>query len=575
MGILLDGLYVLNIYKVEILILIVSASGLGWWGIRFFQIEDRRSFVPNLSVSLSFGSFILLLVAFTLVILGQFWQPFLKIFSFLVPIFGLIGLVDWFRRSRYIDWQSGLFAFCFLILITLLTRLAFLRWIILPPYDDSPEHYMIVRDLLTSGKSHTAFYSFDSLINRYYHFGFHSLASWLSSVSSVDATQSIPLLGQLFLVILPCSIFFLIYSATQNITAGLMAMLFSAFAWRMPAFATNWGKYPAIAGLAIFPAVIGLWVLFWLKSEKKSLSVLALLVVTAGLGIVHARLVICFFLVLISFFFARKLFFIVDGHSWTNYTLILLTILVFLPFQEQLTTFYGHGYNLALLLAGILLPFTIHLNRQLVLSIALFIFAIWIISFVPISFEGYNTTLLDQPFIETLLCIPLSILGGLGSASLVDRLKLPVLKGFASFAVVVVVFISFVSADAVYPDACCNYVRTSDLEAMQWLRESTPQNSTVWVAAYKPGTYMISIDGGAWVRALTGRNGNKLKYDFDWPSPVSPAKICRPDYIEVYIYKGSSPYSFTDEILAGQDWLAPVFVAGETKIYKAKLPCAE
>lgn len=573
MGILLNGFYVLRLYKEGVIIFFASALGLGGWGIRIFKVDDQRCIIPKLSLALSFGCVLLVLLTFTIVLAGRIWYPILEYCSQLIPVIGLVALADWIRRDKLLKIRLDLIFFCLFFIVTLLMRLAFLKGIVLPPYDDSPEHYIIVKDLLARGAISNAFYSIDAIASRYYHFGFHFLAVWISSASNIDAADSISLLGQLFLVILPISVFTLAYSTTQNNIAGFVAMLFSAFAWQMPAFASNWGKYPAIAGLSLFPAVIGLWVFYWRIPDKKILTIMILIITTAGLVFVHTRLAICLSLVLISFFITRKFFWLADLYYWKALLLALLSIAAFFPIRGYLMVFYGNGHYLALVLVMLLLPFAFYLNPRLSLSIVLFIFGIWVLSQISISFENYGTALLDQPFIEILLCIPISFLSGVGCAGLLKQIQHPSSMWIAILVILCVITFSFLSADSVYPDECCNYVTVSDVEAIQWLNKNTPPNAVIWIAAFKPGRYMIATDAGAWVSALTGRNANKLNYDFVWTSHNSLDKICRPTYGDVYIYKGHGLYSFADEKLTDQNWLTPVFTSGETKVYKLKAPC--
>ncbi|MDK1119468.1 MAG: hypothetical protein QGM50_11870 [Anaerolineae bacterium] len=573
MEILLDGFYILNFYKVGIIIFFISVLGIGAWGIRYFQVDNQRTFLPSLPVALSLGSLILILLSFTLVFVGRIWVPVLQNFSLVIPIIGSVAFVIWILKNKSVKVRSALLFYILILLITLFVRLAFLKDIILPPYFDSPTHTIIVQDLLDSGKNYNSFYSLDTITSHYYHFGFHGLAAWFSSASKLDPADSIGLLGQLFLVILPSSVFLLAYSATQNIRAGLVAMLLSAFAWWMPAFASNWGKYPAIVGLSLFPAVVGLWILHWRNPEKKPVATVVLIIATAVLIFVHTRLAVCLVLAFTSFFLVRNFSYIRDMSFWKACMLGTLSFLALVPFQEYISLYYGNGHYLAIVSVLFLLPFAFYLKPRFSLSITLFIFGVWLMSQISVFSGAYSTTLLDGPFIEILLYIPLSIFGGVGFAGLLDRLPQPAIRLAAGLTFLMVITISFYSADSVYPDECCNFVRNSDMDAIQWLDENAGQNAVIWVAAFKNRNNMIETDAGAWVHALTGLNANRLDFDFEWSSFNSLNKICRPGYEDVYIFKGNSWNSFKDKILAEQNWLTLIFTSGETTVYKVKVSC--
>jgi hypothetical protein len=575
MGVLLDGIYVLKLYKDGVLIFFATVLGLGGWGMGFFLADYRRALVPKLSLAISFGSMVLVLLTFALVVVARIWSPILKYGSLLVLVIALAALLDWIRRDKSVRGSVDFLFFCLLLALILLVRLAFLRGIILPPYDDSPEHYMIVRDLLTPGETSNAFYSIDTITNHYYHYGFHTLAAWISSISNLDVADSISLLGQLFLTILPISILLLVDGTTHNDVAGFIAMLMSAFAWRMPAFAANWGKYPAIAGLSLFPSVIALWIYYWRMPKRNITITLMLIFTTTGLMFLHTRLAICLSLVLLSFVLARRLLGLLDLSYWKVFLLISLAVAVFLSLRGYLMTFYGNGYDLALILIMLLLPFAFYHSPELTLSTMLFILGIWALSHIDILSHVYGTALLDDPFIEILLCVPLSFLGGVGCAGLLDRLRRPALRWTALFTIVTVIAFSFLSADSVYPDECCNYVKPGDIEAIQWLEKNAPQDATIWIAAFQPKRYLIATDAGAWIYPLTGRNANKLNFDFEWSAPNSLDRVCRPNYKDVYVYEANGSYSFANKILTEQNWLIPVFTSGESIVYKIQVPCVQ
>ena len=575
MGVLQDGLFILKFYWAAVLIFFVSVLGFGGWGMRFFEVHEQRSFLLKLSFVLSFGSIVLVWLAFGLVLFDRLGHPMLKYGSLLMLGVGLVAMLDWIRREKYVGRQFELLFICWFLATVLLVRLAYLRGIVLPPYADSPEHYLIVQDFLTSAAEPSAFYSIDTIENRYYHFGFHSVAAWITSASGLDAADSISLLGQLFLVILPISTFALVYSATQNSTAGFVTMLFAAFAWRMPAFAANWGKYPAIAGLSLFPAVVGLWIFCWRRRPVAEISHGMLLVATTGLVLVHTRLVICMLLVLISFFIIRILLSLTDIYVWKVSLLVLLSVAAFLSTREYLMTFYENGYYLALALVLFLLPFAFSLRAELSLSILFFILGASVLSHISITVHEYDLALLDQPFLEILLCIPLSLLGGIGFAGLLNEIQQPAGRRLTFFALLALLLFSFVSADSVYPDPCCNYVRASDLQAIQWLEKNTPGDAVIWIAAFRPNRYRIATDSGVWIHALTGRNVNKLGVDFQWSAPNSIQRICRPNYENVYIYRGTGLHSFEEKKLAEQNWLTAVFTSGESTVYQLNVPCAQ
>ena len=562
--ILLDGLFVLNLDKGGILLIFVAVLGWGSWASRF--LLDKKETDPRirLPVTLGLGSLVLILLSFASVLLGRLWHPLLFVASVGISIFGAVFLFIAFRRK---EWSARPFLiFCGSLFILLVIRLTFLKDMVLPPYDDSPEHYAIVQNFISSGQT-TAFYSLENIFSHYYHFGFHALAAWLTIVSWMNPARSIPLLGQLFLVVLPVSVFLLGYTATADYRAGLGSACFAAFAWQMPAFAANWGKYPVITGIALFPALLGLWILWLTTHTRNRTSLFILITATVTLVFVHTRLTICLFIALAGYFLIGKILFKRRLKFWEILILAVVTSAGFLIFGNTLFAYYGDGYFIALVFVLLLLPFAFYAFPNFLPAIMFFVWGIWIASRVPTFIDSGGSTWLDQPFVETVLCVPLSLSAGMGLVSLLDQVKSPGMRrGIIGFSALVVA-IGLSSSRVVYPDPCCDYVKAGDLQAIQWIEENTPRDAVIWIAGFRSRNYIVGMDAGVWIQTLTGRDINKLPYDFAWDAPDAPARICQPIQKNVYIYEGGRPYSFDDARLEEQNWLRRTFAADGTKIY--------
>jgi len=176
----------------------------------------------------SVGSVILCVISYVLVLLSHFWPFILRPGSFAILFFALFVLLKGFWLGEIkIAYDIRVAIGVIVLFLLLLIRLAFLKHIILPPYSDSPIHYQIVLGLLHPEVSINSKLSLETLFSNYYHFGFHSLVTWLASITEIEPGITISLLGQLFLVILPLSILFLTYVITGNangaVFAGLLA----------------------------------------------------------------------------------------------------------------------------------------------------------------------------------------------------------------------------------------------------------------------------------------------------------------------------------------------------------------
>ncbi len=572
MTILLDGLAIFNAHAEGIFLIIVPAFGLGCWVRQFLKTEWGEPKWIMLLENLFLGSLTLIWLSFILVLLEQIWPPIFEVGRLILlaasgyPLFYAIKNKGIGRVSKPDLILGGIL--CTSFFLFLIVRLAFLHDIILPPYNDSPKHYKIVQGFLHPSVGQLSFYSPISNTIHFYHFGFHSLAALISMASNMDAATSIALLGQVLISLTPFSILWMTYAVTRNSWAAWVSALFAAFFWQMPYFAVNWGKYPTIAGLSLAPAIIGFWVIYRRGGGKNWRNYLILIFLTGGLFLLHSRLLICLIMAVVIYFLVEKLFLERRMQTWEIVVLWILSLEAFVPFWDILHTYYSAANPIGFVVVALLMLLSFQALPRFSAGISLFVVGTWLASKIAIPFAGHRLVLLDPPFVETMLFIPLSLFIGIGFAILFDKLPQPAVRGALLAAFLgMVLFISIPSSFTFSPDPCCNYVQKTDITAMNWIQNSTDENAVVWIAGYKSGNYMIGTDGGVWISNLTGRNTNKLAFNFDWTSPSALAEICKKGYQEVYIYKGGMPFSFNEAQLAKQSWLGVGFESNETIIY--------
>jgi hypothetical protein len=573
MTILLDGLNTLVTHREGIFLFFISVIGLGCWISQYLKTNQEQPKWIRLAEYILLGCLALVWLSFFLVLLKQLWSPLFEIGVYLIPasiVFPLWLLV----RNKGIGRSSTadlipLGLLCFSFLLFLPARLAFLRNLILPPYNDSPKHYKIVQGFLHPSTTNVSFYSPINTASHYYHFGFHSLAAWLSALSRIDPASSIAVLGQVIVTLAPFSILLLTYALTRNTRASWIAALFAALAWQMPYFALNWGKYPAITGLSLAPAVLSILVTYSRQEKQYFPKLLLLAWLTLGLVLLHSRLLICLimtagiYLLLGIFFWKRKL------QLWETCTLWILALGVFFLFRGPLTAFYSISNFIGFLIGALLMLFAFQDFPKFSTGLSLFVLGVWIASKISVPLEGHSLLLLDPPFVEAILFIPLALFMGLGFSGLSGRLPHSTLAQlFLPISLIAVIIAGLLSSStSFYPDACCNYVKRPDLDAINWIQDHAQENSVIWISGFRTKNYMIGTDAGVWINVLTGRNTNKLAFSFDWTSTSAPGDICKPGYQEVYIYKGDMPFSFNASKLAMQNWLQMTFHENDAVIY--------
>ncbi len=573
MQVLLDGFQVFRLYWLDIFIFLVSALGWGTWLAGYLSFSRIEPLEARLPLALGLGCLALLVPALGLVLLVRvsFWLA--RIGSYLLALSGCVLLVV--RRGDFRGLRPGrLLVSLALLFGLLLVRLAFGKDLLLPPYDDGPEHYAILQSFLDPSSRAAAFYSLETLTRHYYHFGFHVLAAWLNLFSAKNMAGSMVVLGQLFLLVYPLSVFGLAWRVTRRLEAAALAGALTAFAWSMPAYAANWAKYPAMAGLALLPVVIGLWLGVASDPGRGKRELGLSVVLTLALVLIHTRTAICLLLVAAGVLFARFYPIKRNLRFWGAVLLTLLTLGVILAFGDTLWLYFGNGYRLPLLLIALLMPFSWYRHPKMSLAVLTALLGAWLASRLPTPVASFGPAWLDQPFLAILLPLPLSLFAAGGLAGLLELVNRPIFHWAALVICLAPVCLGFLTAGTLYPDSCCDYVKPGDLQAMQWIEQNTPDDSVFWIPAFRSHNYLVGMDAGVWIHALTGRNANKLRYDFSWNKSGALSSLCRSGGVNVYIYEGGRSYSFDDVLLSEQDWVRPVFSMGSVKIYQVAGTCS-
>jgi len=567
LNIIWDGASILYAYREAILVFLITLFGLGFYSIQRTINHELSGEIKLLAIP-GIGSIVLCVSSYVLIWLSHFWPFLLQTGSNAILFFAIFVLIKglWLgdiKVPKEIQFVVGLM----LLLLLLSIRLSFLKHIILPPYSDSPVHYQIVFGLLHPEASAQSKISLDSLLNHYYHFGFHGMAAWLASITHLEPAKTISILGQLFLVIGPLSTSFLVYTLTRDWNGALFAGLLTAIGWSMPAFAVNWGKFPALISLAILPSAIAFPGLYLQDSVRKNKSVLLGYILLIGVVLMHTRILICVFLIMISFFAANKLPFGERLGFFQSIRYSLLYIISLWPLQQFLVDYY-YGIPAAVVLF-VLLPFAFREFPRVAVTIFLFTFGLWMVVIVPpLLGDGYPA-LLDRQFLEMIFYLPLSVLGGAGISGMMRVLPVTEVLRWLIMAILSgLVILNFAQHGVVYPDPCCDYFKEDDQLAFQWLRKQVGEHDLVLISAFDNKDQELGTDAGIWLYPLIGQSTNKLPFDTDWTSLAEIEKVCSLGAGQVYIYAGGRIYSFNDAQLAQGSWTEEVFKAGQTVIYR-------
>lgn len=584
-----DGLYVLSdlTWAVSAFLLVVI------WGqvliFRWFQklAGDRLSRVELFALGTAGAILPVGLVMILFVVLFDRIGALAKTAVFVAAIAALFFL--FLRRGERIT-PSGGYWVIFLFAVSVFLHLAFLRKALLPSYFDSAEHYRIARYFFEYfGDAGGAW----PLAN-YYHVGYHLMIASFSEWFHVSLVDSMLVFGQVIISILPFSLFFMVRRETGSNTAALFTSLLAGFGWHMPGHAVNWGKYPALLGLLFVQFVMCVaWMMLrdeTFKPERKKLaSILVLGMLISGL--VHTRTLIVYAALALSMLvmvFWRRLS---DSLKRLVVVLVLVTLALeigVINSKDILEPLFGSYlrndsviFGLVLFLAVFSLQAFTEISFFILVALAFLLPGL----FTPITgvVPGYPAlVLLDRPFAQMILYIPLSILGGLGLAGLVIFAKKISARPSAvsRLAVTSVFCVALLQSMFVYkysPSDCCQIVGRDDLTAITWLDGHLPKEAEIVIASeelsittaeqveFQPG-----LDGGIWITPLTSRTTVLKSRGIRFDQPEAFNDLCHGNV--PYVYVGGEPQSFENSLLASRsDWYQVMLSLPNAKIYKAIL----
>ena len=551
----------------EVGLFLFTAWGLGllWLdSLRAHRSEPRERGLAALCI----GGAVIAPLTYVLALLERALPGSLRVGGALLALAGIGRLaLEGVRCARIRAQRPGaVMAVAAAIALLLILRLAFLKNLLLPPYTDSVIHYQIVRGMVLPELADEIRISIPGLVQQYYHLGFHSVAAWLSSVTGQPVEGAIPLLGQLYLVLAALSASVLTMALTDSRDAALWAALLAALAFRMPAFAANWGKYPAISAIATLPAVMAC--VFWLRGSLRGHSMwISVLVLIGAVTLLHTRALVPAAVMLVAWWLAGRLVPAEGLGVERALRFSVLYVVSLAPLIYVLREFYG-AVAPAVVVIG-LLPFAFLAFPRVAIACYVFTFGLWAITLLPSMLGDASLVVLNQQFVEILLYLPLAVLGGAGLGGLISRLKISASQRAARLGATAIASLLLATAwSSLRPDPCCNYVEDGDLRAIQWIGQNAAEDSLVLTSSFSEDGQVFGTDAGIWIQPLTGRSTNRIRFDTDWSEGIEVASLCTRREPGIYIYVGGAPWSFRSGALAKQPWAELAFQAGATAVYR-------
>lgn len=468
-------------------------------------------------------------------------------------------------------------------IISLILRFAFLQKAIFPSYFDSAEHYRIIREITENISTPTG------ASGSYYHVGYHVITSALVNPFQLNIIEVMLSFGQVLLAVLPLSLFLILKRETDSNAAGLFSVLLAGFGWHMPAHLLNWGKYPALLSLVAIHFVIILAYILWRSGQFQTQKPRFYLLLGFGIlvsALIHTRSLIFFVILFVAFMLSSKSEQLSAQFRYIVFGLFLGIIVVEIIVLRQSSVFNPllEGYAKAdlwmLTLVLFLSFFAIRFHTRLTFTLFLTTILLLLTLFVPLTLPGYGTqTLLDRPYIQMVMYLPLSILGGLGLSGLTQSSKRLFLNSSLPARLIALILSGLVILNAglqreFYPSDCCQLITHDDLAAITWLDETlSPEakiliaSTSLYVTAFEAPETRAGADGGVWITPLISRQTIPAWQGLSFDQLDSHVQLCNQPVD--YIYVGGMPQSFNvDSLNATPNWYQPVFSLPLAKIYQ-------
>lgn len=519
-------------------------------------------------------------------------------------VLGLANSVQWFAdlviprlryRTSHFDKKKAPFgrfrdfiAPLAVIALILLVKFAFLKDLEYPLYYDSAVHYQIIDDLQSLSQSQPPVDGTGALNSgRYYHLGFHSTVVVLAAQlrDSYNEAQLILITGHVFLMLLILNVGIFASRLFNNDYAGISTILFAGLGWAMPAHAINWGKYPALASLAVFPLAL-YWIINFYNPTNKYRHLYILLSGFSALSaiLLHSRSLVLLAcgaaaLVILNVIWKR-----ISEDQAVLLCLaeigVLLLIACFHPNAQEAFLPYLQGIDLAgTLLAIACVPLVIRQDAKIATGILTYITCVAVISIIPMPeflARWTGAYLLDRPFLQILLFVPLSLFAGGGFSYLITKLRARIpglqfgrqIAGMGFISLTILGTMLRPSSDF-KPDPCCIYMTIDDIFLIGWMKDNLPPDSRILVSTdtdLNTRFVKVPIDAGAWIPPLIELETIKYDYRTDFSDATLHRTLCQESI--KYIYVSAVNPSFSINLLEdNKHRYSPIIVLPDARLY--------
>ena len=548
--------------------------------------DDKLTAIEYFSLGLAGWILPIFLISLLWLLLG--FTSSVSLNRLVLPLGILLFLVMLWRGKAHFRFDSGAAAVVFFllafVLASILLRLVFLSRAIFPSYFDSAQHYTIIQDILRNGMA-------GLLASKpYYHSGYHILTAFLATALNVDIPKFMLVFGQMVLGMMPVAPFFLVKHMTRSDSAGLFAVMLSAFGWYMPAHAVNWGKYPALTSLALLPFVLSLVYLLMQNWAEFSTRKRGMQYIVTGFSILvlillHSRAVVILAILFLAWGIAAgqgRLSFPIRTVLFVAVSVAVLLELLYIDKQGVLAPLIDPYLHKGIWITAIVLVLSLFaLKEYSSVAFACLVAVGFLLAgiFVPIQIPGYGAlTLLDRPLVEMILYLPVAFLGGLGLAGLEKRWRQPrrwkfLRREYMYGVITLLIAIHALTHYNFYPADCCVLVGSDDLAALTWMKEHLPGDARVGISVTElnvlPSEAFEAYNGadaGIWIGPFINRTMIPFPYSSDFGAQPVRDLVCQNGVNYLYIGARGAHFDLA-RLQEHPEWYQALLSQGNASVY--------
>lgn len=452
-----------------------------------------------------------------------------------------IRRINWSERiSRWVTsntfWADV--AFLAIIAIVFIGRMLIARSMLMPMWDDSIQHTVIVSRMLENGGLFRLWEPYTPYQTFSFHFGFYADIAVFAWSTGLDAVSAVIWGGQFVNLLAVLALYPLAYRIS-GVWGGVIAVLVAGLFTQFPGYYVNWGRYPQLSGQVILPvACWWLWMMFCGYRHKQSwLKAMLWLFIgacfIAGAILSYYRMAFHF----IAFVMAVLLVFDATSKVWLTWqrwrnlltAAVWAGVLMSPVLSQQVGRLTGaetsgNANAVSVSIWNKVQALSVNWSALLVLVIFLGILlivwqgkkyalpVIWfgalvvvlpLLRLMPLPGVG----IIQQFTIDTSLYIPVALIWGSVAGFLMLKAGTRQWVNIAAAGVLILLAVIRLPEQPLVLDRKFDLSSRPDLTAADWVNENLPPDAVFLINGiiYTDGRSSVGGDGGWWLPTLTKR----------------------------------------------------------------------